>query len=81
MICHRALVGAVLALAERPVTDALRAMGLTHTPQFHHYPRVLSRARGSGVAVSRSLLRQLTATFVPDGALSLSVYDSLCYVA
>ena len=61
------LAGAMLTPGRRTVAAALRAMGLAQERRFERYHRVLNRARWSSVAVSRTLLRLLIATFVPDG--------------
>ena len=58
------VAGTILAPGRRTVTAALRAMGLDHDRRFERYHRVLNRARWSSLAVSRSLLRLLVATFV-----------------
>jgi hypothetical protein len=71
------VAGAVLAPGRRTVTAALRAMGLEHQPRFERYHRVLSRARWSGLAVSRTLLRLLAATFVPDGPLLVGIDETI----
>ncbi len=71
------LAGAVLAPARRTVAAALRVMGLAHVDQFHRYHRVLSRARWSGLAASRLLLRLLVAAFAPDGPLVFGVDETL----
>ncbi len=71
------LAGALLAPARRTVTAALRVMGLDQLRQFHRSHRVLSRARWSGLAVSRVLLGLLVATFVPDGPLVFGVDETL----
>ena len=61
------LAGAILAPAQRTVAAALRVMGLARTAPFHRYHRVLSRARWSGLALSRTLLQLLVTTFAPHG--------------
>ena len=71
------LAGALLAPARRTVTAALRVLGLAHTKPFHRYHRVLSRARWSGLAVSRALLSLLVAAFVPAGPLVFGVDETL----
>lgn len=62
------LVGAILTPGARTVAAALRTLGLEHSQGFSSYHRVLSRARWSGLALSRTLLRCLVAAFVPAGA-------------
>jgi DDE superfamily endonuclease len=71
------LAGALLAPAQRTVAAALRVLGLGHAAQFHRYHRVLSRARWSGLAVSRVLLGLLVAAFVPAGPLVFGVDETL----
>jgi hypothetical protein len=71
------LAGALLTPARRTVAAALRVLGLDQSKQFHRYHRVLSRARWSGLAVSRTLLRLVIATFAPDGPLVFGVDDTL----
>ena len=62
------LVGAILTPGARTVAAALRTLGLEHSRGFSSYHRVLSRARWSGLALSRILLLSLVAAFVPVGA-------------
>jgi DDE superfamily endonuclease len=71
------VAGALLAPAQRTVAAALRVLGLAETPSFHRYHRVLSHARWSGLAVSRTLLRLLVATFAPDGPLLVGLDETL----
>jgi hypothetical protein len=62
------LVGAILVPGQRTVAAVLRVMGLHQERQFGNYHRVLSRARWSGLTVSRILLGLLVLTFVAAGA-------------
>src|SRR5829696_3083146 len=71
------LAGALLAPAQRTVAAILRVMGLARTAQFHRYHRVLSRARWSGLALSRALLQRLVTTFVPRGPLLLGIDETV----
>jgi DDE superfamily endonuclease len=71
------LVGAVLAPQRRTVAAALRAAGHAHQRQFARYHRVLSRARWSELAVARTLLRLLVATFVPTGPLVVGIDETI----
>jgi hypothetical protein len=71
------VVGTLLAPGRRTVTAALRAMGLDRCRRFERYHRVLNRDRWSGVAVSRTLLRLLIATFAPDGPLVLGIDETI----
>jgi DDE superfamily endonuclease len=79
-VWHHALVlvaGVLLAPQRRTVAAALQAAGLAQTKRFERYHRVLSRARWSGLAVSRTLLCLLVATFVPDGPLVLGIDETI----
>src|SRR6266540_3363468 len=71
------VAGAILAPGRRTVTAALRAMGLDQHRRFERYHRVLNRARWSGLAVSRTLLRLLIATFAPDGPLIVGIDETI----
>jgi hypothetical protein len=67
------VVGTSLAPGRRTVTAALRAMGLAQCSRVERYHRVRNRDRWSGLAVSRTLLGLLIATFAPDGPLLLGI--------
>ena len=71
------LAGALLAPAQRTVAAALRVMGLARIAQFHRYHRVLSRARWSGLALSRLLLQLLVAAFAPHGPLLVGIDETV----
>ena len=71
------LAGALLAPAQRTVAAALRVMGLARAAQFHRYHRVLSRARWSGLALSRLLLQLLVAAFAPHGPLLVGIDETV----
>src|SRR5215210_4152646 len=71
------IAGSLLTPARRTVTAALRVMGLAYIKQFHRYHRVLSRAKWSGLAISRILLGLLVATFAADGPLVFGVDETL----
>ena len=58
-------VGALLAIGPRTVTNCLRALGLAEHPSFTAFHRVLNRNVWSGLALGRTLLRQLVAGFEP----------------
>lgn len=62
------VVGAILAPGRRTVSAILRVMGLSAEPQFQLFHRVLSRARWSGLVLSRILLGLVVAAFVAAGA-------------
>lgn len=69
------LVGALLCPGTRTVAAALRVLGLDQSRAFSGFHRVLSRARWSGLALARILLRQLAAAFVPEGAEMVFAID------
>jgi hypothetical protein len=72
------LYGTILAVGARTVTAALRAVGLTHHPNFTTYHRVLNRARWSPLVLSRLLLGLLVRTLLPaDAPLVLLVDETL----
>ncbi len=71
------LTGAILAPQRRTVAAALRAVGQEHDRGFSRYHRVLSRARWSGLAVSRTLLGVLVAAFIPTGPLVLGIDETI----
>jgi hypothetical protein len=71
------LVGSILTPGRRTVTAALRAMGLDQHKRFERYHRVLNRARWSSLALSRTLLRVLVTTFVPDGPLLVGIDETV----
>jgi hypothetical protein len=71
------VAGAILAPGRRTVTAALRVMGLSQHRRFEQYHRVLNRARWSSLAVSRTLLRLLVVTFVPDGPLIVGIDETI----
>ena len=56
-------IGAILTPGKRTVTAVLRTMGLQDDRQYQNYHRVLSRAKWSGLLVSKLLLGLLIATF------------------
>jgi hypothetical protein len=72
------VVGALLCPGARTVAAALRVLGLAQERGFCAYHRVLSRARWSALALSRILLRQLVAAFVPtDAELVFAIDETL----
>ena len=71
------VAGAILAPGGRTVTAALRAMGLSQHRRFERYHRVLNRARWSSLAVSRTLLRLLVASFAPEGPLLVGIDETI----
>ena len=71
------VAGTLLAPGKRTVTAALRVMGLAQERRFERYHRVLNRARWSGLAVSRIVLRLLVAAFAPEGPLVVGIDETL----
>ncbi len=63
------LAGAILSPAERTVTSALRAVGLSGEKHFQNYHRVLNRAIWSSREASRILLMLLINAFALTGPL------------
>src|SRR6185436_15117584 len=59
-------IGAILTPGQRTVAAVLRVMGLSDERQYQNYHRVLNRARWSSREVSRRLLLDVVAAFVPD---------------
>jgi len=62
------VIGAILTPGKRTVTAILRTMGLQEEACFQNYHRVLSRAKWSGLIVSKILLGLLVAAFCVAGA-------------
>ena len=71
------LLGAILAPGARTVASVLRVMGRASQRRYKNYHRVLSRARWSGLAGSRMLLRMLVAAFVLTGPVIIGVDDTI----
>ena len=71
------LMGAILSPAERTVTAALRAMGLSQEKHFQNYHRVLNRAVWSSLEASRVLLVLLVSSFAPFGPIVLGLDDTI----
>lgn len=71
------LMGAILSPGKRPVTAALRVMGLSQDAQFQTYHRVLHRARWSGLAASQVLLGLLGSALAPTGSIVLGLDDTI----
>ena len=71
------VAGAILAPGRRTVAAVLRAVGLEQQPRFERYHRVLNRDRWSGLALSRTLLTLLVATFVRDGPLIVGLDETI----
>ena len=77
--CHALVLvaGTILAPGKRTVCAALRAMGLSQTPHWTRYHRVLNRAKWSSLAVARVLLGLLVATFVPGGPVVVGLDETI----
>lgn len=71
------LVGAILSPAERTVTAALRAMGLSREKQFQNYHRVLNRALWSSLEASHILLGLLLSAFASRGPIIMGLDDTI----
>ena len=63
------VIGAILTPGKRTVTAILRTMGLQEESCFQNYHRVLSRAKWSGLVVSKILFGLLVAAFCIAGAV------------
>jgi hypothetical protein len=70
-------VGALLAIGPRTVSNCLRALGLAEHPSFTAFHRVLNRHVWSGLALSRTLLRQLVVAFVPNRPIVIGIDHTL----
>ncbi len=70
-------VGAVLAVGPRTVTNCLRVLGLADHPSFTAFHRVLNRNAWSGLALARTLLLMVVATFVPSGPIIVGLDHTL----
>jgi hypothetical protein len=70
------VTGAILARGQRPVTAALRVMGLGAETHFVNYHRVLQRAVWSSLALSGTLLL-LVQTFAPTGVILIGGDDTI----
>ena len=70
-------VGALLAVGPRTVTNCLRVLGLAEHPSFTAFHRVLNRNAWSGLALARTLSRQVVAAFVPSGPIIIGVDHTL----
>lgn len=71
-------LGALLAVGNRTVASALRALGLDQAPRFTNFHRVLNRACWSARDGSRILLFLIIAAFISAGApLVLAADDTV----
>ena len=71
------LCGTLLAPANRAVTSALRALGLSADRHFQNYHRVLSRARWSARQAAGILLRLLVQAFAAMGPVVLGLDETV----
>jgi hypothetical protein len=71
------LVGAIMSPAERTVTAALRAVGLSEERHFQNYHRVLNRAIWFSREASRILLLLLVNAFAFSGSLVFGLDDTI----
>jgi hypothetical protein len=71
------LAGAILSPAERTVSAALRAVGLSQEKHFQNYHRVLNRAVWSSLDASRILLTILVNTFALFGPIVFGLDDTI----
>ena len=71
------LAGAILAPGKRTVSSALTVMGLDQHKQFHHYHRVLSRAKCSGTQASRVLFAAARGDLRPEWTAGGGVDETL----
>jgi len=71
------VAGAILSPAERTVTAALRAVGLSQERHFQNYHRVLNRALWSSLDASRILLTILVNTFALFGPIVFGLDDTI----
>jgi hypothetical protein len=71
------LAGAILSPAERTVTAALRAVGLSQEKHFQNYHRVLNRAVWSSLGLSHILLTILVNTFALFGPIIFGLDDTI----
>src|SRR6266542_3142489 len=69
------IAGTILAPGRRTVCAALRACGLEAEGNVGKYHRLLSRDHWSPVRLSRRLLEQLVAAFVPAGVPLVCLVD------
>lgn len=71
------LAGAILSPAERTVTAALRAVGLSQEKHFQNYHRVLNRAVWSSLDASKILLMLLVNAFAMFGPIVFGLDDTI----
>jgi len=71
------LAGAILSPAERTVTAALRAVGLSQEKHFQNYHRVLNRSIWSSLDASRVLLMLLVNAFALFGPIVFGLDDTI----
>lgn len=71
------LTGAILYPAERTVTAALQAVGLSQEKHFQNYHRVLNRSVWSSLEASRIMLILLVNTFALFGPVVFGLDDTI----
>src|SRR5215510_15501204 len=71
------LLGAILAPGTRPVTAALRVLGLSQDAQFQHYHRVLNGALWSSLTASQVLLGLRVSAFAATGTIVWGLDDPI----
>lgn len=71
------VVGAILTPGRRTVANALRVLGLQHSPHFQTYHRVLNRATWSSRSAAHILVHLLVTCFVPEGVLVMGIDETL----
>lgn len=71
------VIGAILCQGSRTVAAVLRVMGLGQEPRFERYPRVLTRARWSGLQAAKILLGLLIRLLPPQWVPMMVVDDTV----
>jgi len=73
------IAGALLTPGRRTVTNALRLMGLAHSPRwkFQNFHRVLNRAKWNARHAAKILLHLLISAFVPTGEVVVGMDETL----
>jgi len=71
------LLGAIVAPGKRTVSSVLRALGLSDSPHFQRFHRVLNRDSWSPRQAGRLLLGQLIQALNPSGPLVFGLDDTI----
>ena len=71
------LLGCILTRGKRTVCGILRTLGLKDIPNWDLYHRVLSRAKWSPLACSKTLLQLLLKRFIKTKTLVLGIDETL----